>query len=66
VQLVAEHPPQAELEAEALTVSPPLSLLKKPQADISLLIALLLQEGHFDGSSFPKTRYSKSLSQPRQ
>jgi len=52
------HPVHDESAAELLTVSPPLPLLIKPQADISLLIFLLLHEGQL-GFSFPKTRISK-------
>jgi hypothetical protein len=59
---VAAHPLQAELEAADLTVSPPLPLLKKPQADKSRVTFLPLQAGH-SGSDGPITRYSNSRAQ---
>jgi hypothetical protein len=54
---VAEHPLHDD-EAEDLTVSPPVPLLIKPHADMSLLTFLLLHEGH-TGFSFPNTIDSK-------
>jgi hypothetical protein len=45
--------------ADVLTVSPPVPLLMKPHADISLLTFLPPHEGH-TGFSFPKTIVSKS------
>jgi len=57
---VAEHPPHDEDDAEAFTVSPPVPLLIKPHADMSLLTFLLLHEGQA-GFSFPNTIVSKSL-----
>jgi hypothetical protein len=62
-QLEDAQLPQDEDELDDLTVSPPLPLLKKPHADISLFTLSLLQEGQFFGLSLPKTRYSKSLLQ---
>jgi len=58
---VAVQPLQDDDEADEATVSPLLPLLVKLQADIRRSTFLLLHEGHFDGASVPRTRYSKAL-----
>jgi hypothetical protein len=58
-QLEAAQPPQEE-PAEADTVSPLAPLLRNPQVDMRRHTFSLLQEGHWEGSSPPKTRYSNS------
>jgi len=55
-QVAALHPLQDE--ADERTVSPCLPLLTKLQEDNIRPIFALLQEGHFLGSSFPKTKTS--------
>jgi hypothetical protein len=64
-QLVAAHPPQAEAEAEARVVSPPLPLLIKPQEDMRRVTFLLLQEGQ-SGFSDPNINFSKLSLQSSQ
>jgi hypothetical protein len=62
---VAAHPPQEELDADVVVVSPPLPLLTKPQEDMRRVTFLLLQEGQ-SGFSDPKTNFSKLLLQSLQ
>jgi hypothetical protein len=62
---VAAQPLQAEDPAEDDTVSPPLPLLMKPQADIRRQTLEDWQAEH-SGSAFPSTRYSKSWPQSSQ
>jgi len=57
-QLVAEQPPHDEADADARVVSPPLPLLRNPQADIRRLTFLLLHAGQ-SGDSEPNTSFSK-------
>ena len=60
-QLDELHAAQDEAPAELLTVSPPLPLLTKPQADIRRLTDNAPQPGHF-GISLPRIRVSNFLS----
>jgi hypothetical protein len=59
-QLEAVQPLQDEVPAEARVVSPPLPLLRKPQADMRRQTSPLSQWLQV-GFSFPKTRHSNSL-----
>jgi len=59
------HPPQEEADADVPTVSPPLPLVTKPQADIILKTLSLLHDGQ-SGFSAPNTSRSKFFPQPLQ
>jgi len=60
-QSVDAHPLQADAAAEELSVIPALLLLKKVEADISLLTFLLWHAGQSGTSLLLRTRYSNSL-----